>query len=74
MGNIRYLTVDAYAQAWGKHPQTIYLRISLGKILVVSEPGGGRGKLIPVCDCKTNLFPGKGLCDSCEDEFKKRIE
>lgn len=69
MGKVTYMTVRAYAETVGKSEKTIYTRISMGKLAAIPEPGGGKGKLIPVCTCEENLFPGKSLCPDCEKIF-----
>lgn len=70
MGKLRYLTVTQYAEVWEKSPQAIYQRIAAGKILTIPEPDGGRGKLIPVCDCPDNYFPDRSLCITCKKELE----
>ena len=66
----KYLTVLQYAEAWKKTSRAIYQRISVGKLLVIDEPAGGRGKLVPVCECPDNYFPGRSLCSACKKEVE----
>lgn len=66
MSKIIYITVKRYAELWEKTESTIYKRVSAGKLTVVPEPGGGQGKLIPVCNCDDNYFPGRDLCQKCQ--------
>lgn len=70
MGKLLYLTVRQYANLWDKHENSIYKRISEGKILTIPEPDGGRGRLIPVCQCGDNYFPGRSLCLSCKKDLE----
>lgn len=68
MGKIRWITIKEYAGLWGKSESTIYSRISAGKMTAITEPNGG-GKLVPVCDCNDNFFPGRSPCISCQKEL-----
>ena len=72
MGKITYVTVKRYAEIVEKSEKTIYTRINMGKLGTIPEPGGGKGKLIPVCNCEDNLFPGKALCPACEEIFAEK--
>ena len=67
---LKYLTVNTYAALWNKTPGAIYLRISAGRLFAIPEPGGGKGLLIPVCECKSNPFPSKNICVACEGQLK----
>lgn len=72
MGKITYVTVKRYAEILGKSERTIYNRITTGRLETIPEPGGGKGRLIPVCTCEDNLFPGKALCPACEENFAQK--
>lgn len=69
---IRHKTVKEFAKMWKKTEKTIYLRITEQKLYAQREPGG-QGILIPVCDCKTQMFPDKALCDSCRISLQGKL-
>lgn len=72
MSNFTFLTVRRYAELWEKHEQTIYRRIDEGKILTIPEPDGGKCKIIPVCHCDANYFPGRSICLHCKKELEAK--
>jgi len=70
MSKLKYLTIKHYAKVWLRHENSIRNRIAEGKLLAISEPGSGRGILIPVCECEDNHFPGRSLCINCKRGFE----
>ena len=76
MSKIYYLTVQKYIDVWESiikkrlSEKTVYLRINEDRLFAIKDPGG-QGWLIPVCECRSNPFPNKNLCNVCLNEFQQ---